>query len=116
MRDIYLKLGEYFLSKCDGDEDKAIDRMLRLFIDIKMVDGCVVVYTARPGLLIGRKGETYRELEQVFGGKFKIIEKGHIVDEVMFALRSSKLQEEATYIHPEHFDLHYDVYPEPAST
>lgn len=77
------QIGQFFLKKNEGDHVKANDEILRLqIVRIEVITSALVlIETSRPGLLIGRRGETVEQLKEFLGKSIHIKEcKENIVD------------------------------------
>lgn len=77
IREIAKIIGEYFLERNGGDYSKTELDLLRLGISniAQRDDGKIAITTARPGLLIGKRGETVDKLTKRLGKTIHIIEE-----------------------------------------
>lgn len=74
-REIAEKIGLYFLEQNDQDYTVTAKIIRDLEItNIEVDDFYIHIYTARPGLLIGRKGQNIDGLQKLFDKKIDIIE------------------------------------------
>lgn len=75
IRAICQKIGEYYLDKCERDFVITADKILALQIqNVEVSEDIVTITTARPGMLIGKRGENLDALEKILGKKIKVVE------------------------------------------
>ncbi len=75
LREIGVEIGLFFLNQKNGDYNKTREFLRDLDIqDIKEGDETIFIYTFRPGLLIGHKGQNINGLVELFGKQIHIIE------------------------------------------
>lgn len=71
----------------DGRIGDSMDYIQRMRIsDISNIEGDIVITTARPGILIGYKGQFYRKLAKEIGQEFTIVEKSDFTDRLEIAV------------------------------
>ncbi len=76
-----MKIGVFYLQKNNGDYKKTEEEISKLQISKIEVDDTlpnsvvISITTARPGMLIGRRGQNIDELTQYMGTKIKILEE-----------------------------------------
>lgn len=81
---------DFYYEKNNENEDDTIEEIKNLSIQqIETGYNEIFVWTSRPGLFIGKRGETIEKLEKFLSRKLnkenfkvKIFEKGDIVDEI----------------------------------
>lgn len=83
------QIGQFYLQKHNGDHEAANQQIKNLHItkiETVYIDGFdyLLIYTARPGILIGPKGQDIEKLAEFLGKKIKLYEDNHIND-LMFS-------------------------------
>lgn len=74
--DICAKIGQFYLEESNGDYKEAAKKITLLDLtDVRVIEGGIEISLGRPGILIGRKGETIDRLQKYLGVNVKIIEK-----------------------------------------
>lgn len=76
LRDIATKISNFYLEKYNGDYKEAAAAVSRLKVhDVQIPEGGgIKIILARPGFLIGRKGENLEKLSAYLGAKIFIEE------------------------------------------
>ncbi len=79
LQEVARSIGRFYLSKNQGDRDAAQNDLEKLLIsEIKLDNGTVIIHTARPGMLIGKRGQNIfalaKWLEDAGWPHIKIIE------------------------------------------
>ena len=78
------QIGLFYLSKCEGNYDKAREEIERSGItNILPIKDIAVIWTRRPGILIGKRGENIEKLESFIHYKIHIIEEESILDYII---------------------------------
>ncbi len=76
VQEIAQNIGQFFLTKNEGDYEKTAEEIYRLRIEKIIVNGDIItIHTHRPGLLIGKRGRTIDELTTYMGREIKIVEE-----------------------------------------
>lgn len=77
------KISKFYRIKNGNNESKECYKAAReeisklKIVDIKATEGEVSIHLARPGLLIGKKGENIGALQQYLGTRINIVESFH---------------------------------------
>lgn len=75
IREVAKNIGTFYLQKNNGDYEKTEMELLHLLISkIEMKGSDVVITTARPGLLIGKRGTNIDALTKHLKSEVRIIE------------------------------------------
>lgn len=76
VREIAESIGTFYLNKHKGDYEKASEEVVNLQVNniVVLPDGSVEIYTARPGMLIGKLGKNVDALTKHLGKQIKIKE------------------------------------------
>lgn len=73
------EVGEFYLQKNNGDREKAEEEILRCeFLNMELIRGELYLYTSRPGVVIGKRGQNIDDLASFIGMPIKIIEENNI--------------------------------------
>lgn len=82
IQEIASLIGQFFLRENKHDYEATAKFITELRINrLELVDGKLLIETSRPGLLIGRYGETIEKLEAFLGMKIHIEETmQHLLD------------------------------------
>lgn len=76
VKDVAQRIGQFYLAKHNNDYDATATELLRLQItQLTIEDDVVTITTARPGLLIGKRGQNVEALENHLNAKVKIKEE-----------------------------------------
>jgi hypothetical protein len=82
--ELYKSIGQFYVIKSGGDYKKAREAIAVLGIsDIITAYDVVIIKTARPGLLIGSKGENIEALSKHLGKRVSVIEVNSLSDWLM---------------------------------
>lgn len=75
VRDAAESIGQFYLERNQNDYKKTEREILGLEISkLEVTEDCVTITTSRPGLLIGKRGETVSNLEKFLNRKVNIVE------------------------------------------
>ena len=102
VREVAQMIGTFYLSKNNGDYEAAEKEIDRLRIaKIEVADGVVFILSARPGILIGKRGENIGALQEHLGKKIKIFEEKDSLRDYLI-----------TYPETDYADSHWEWEPE----
>lgn len=75
LQNIGSQIGRYYLKKNDNNYEATRTEIENLkIVNVQLVDDQIIISTARPGLLIGRKGMNIENLQTYLGKKLSIQE------------------------------------------
>lgn len=93
MKDVAKKIGQFYLKKNEGDYKKTAEELLHLCISKIEVENppifaaeaskVVRITTARPGLLIGKRGLVVEALQEHLNMEVRVIEESHSLLDLM---------------------------------
>ena len=75
VKEMASKIGCFYLQKHDDDYERTAAHIELRISKIDVQENCVTITTARPGLLIGKRGQNIDALTQHLGMAIKIIEE-----------------------------------------
>lgn len=82
-KEVAARIGNFYLRKNNGDyaaSQKEIEQLRISKVEVTVDGNCVIITTARPGLVIGRRGQNIDALTDALRMKVRIVEEADPLD------------------------------------